>query len=322
MRAWPTTGAGRTLHMIGDVHWGGIYRSRLAAVHDDLWSGYEADDPPVCRVQVGDGTHFAQQLQVEGFVAWMDSLPPVALPAGVVLPGPVGRQWIAITGNHDVVTGTYTAEQKPEEDDRYGYDGRLGDWGAATGLPRYYAVDLGWVRLLMCGWWSVDSGSRFAAEQMAWLDAQLADAGSQECWVVAHPPLHNTVLGRVEGRRRVYNSTVAGFWARGPSPDVNTAVKDLLAGHANARAWISGHTHSPATAPGIVTSLTLGGHSVAAINCSALPWDQRGENKQFTPLRTPYITRDDDGIKVRFRDHGQATWTGVAPGQREGRVDL
>lgn len=321
MRAWPTTGAGRTFHVIGDVHWGGIYKDRLAAVQADLASGYEAGDPPVCRVQVGDGSHFSQLLQLQGFVGFMDAMPPAAVPAGVTIPGPAGRSWIAIPGNHDVPLYALTEAEKPPRDDRYGYSGELGDWEDETGIENRYVVDFGFVRLIMIGWWPTSS-VRFTQEQMTWLDSQHTAAGSQECWTVAHPPLHNTVLGRTVGLRRVYSSLVGGFWAQGPSPDTNTAVKDLLASHQNARAWISGHTHSPVTAPGIVSSETLGGKTVACVNVSALPWDHRGESKRFQSLRTAYVTRDDAGISVRFRDHGQASWTGIAPGQREGRVEL
>lgn len=310
-RSWPGVDE-RTIHLVGDIHWGHIVRSRLDRTLADLQSGYE-DMPPAARVQVGDLTHFSDAAQYVGGMAWMNSLPASRL----TLPG--GRQWVGISGNHDTVRIAYS---RVDESNSYGYTGVLGDWNTVTGWPDAYSVDLGFVRLLMVGWNKTNNNNRLSASQMAFLNSEASAAGSQECWIVTHAPIYNSVTGPLAGKHSVYDSTIAGFYILGVSDTQSADMLALIAGHSNIRAFFSGHTHSPIGSPGFMQSRTLGGKTVAIANASSLIWSYDDDKDQFVDLRSPYVTRDDNGIAMRFRDHGLATWVGPYAGARELRVNL
>lgn len=311
MRDWPGPGE-KTIHGIGDVHWGSVRQERLDAIATDLANGYE-DTPPAARVQVGDLSQAAQQAQLANGVDWLDSLPAST---GDL---PLDRAWVAIPGNHDRIDNEFDVDV--EDADTYDYNG-TGSWETETGLTDHYAVDLDWVRLLMVGWTA--GGARLTQTQLDFIASEATAAGSQECWLVIHPPIYNTVTGPLTGRRRVYSSSgIDGFHVLGVSPDTqSTAIKALIAAHPNIRVVLSGHTHSPIDAPGCVTSLTLGGQPVAHINCSALQWTFPAENRRREPIRTPYITRTRDGVEVRWRDHRNRSWVGPRPGVRLESVAL
>ena len=76
---------------------------------------------------------------------------------------------------------------------------------------------------------------------LAFLDDQLAQ-GPDDCWIACHWPLFHTVMG---DPRIHFTSAMEGFHAK---PDRD--IRAILARHPNARLWVSGHTHSPLSAPG------------------------------------------------------------------------
>jgi hypothetical protein len=80
--------------------------------------------------------------------------------------------------------------------------------------------------------------------------------------VACHWPIYRTVLG---DPAKLYTSETRGFHAQ---PD--EAIRSVLAKHKNAKAWLSGHTHSPLEAPGLVTRAKLpGGRSILTVNLGA-----------------------------------------------------
>ena len=89
----------------------------------------------------------------------------------------------------------------------------------------------------------------------------------------------------------------------------------MLARHRNAKAWLSGHTHSPLQVPGLVTRAALpGGRSILAVNLSALV--AVGKTRELgDPLCSLYLTRLPGKIEIRFRDHQAGSW--IAPHQRK-----
>ena len=92
------------------------------------------------------------------------------------------------------------------------------------------------------------AAGRLARATLAFLEQELArDAG--DCWVVCHMWLFRTVMG---DPRRHFPSAMSAFHAK---PD--DAIRELLAGHANARLWLSGHTRSPLSAPGLIKRVLL-----------------------------------------------------------------
>ena len=95
-----------------------------------------------------------------------------------------------------------------------------------------------------------------------------------------------------------------------------------MAEQPNARAWLSGHTHSPLGAPGLVSRVRLGrGRSILAVNLSALVGV--GKRRDPTdPLRSVYLTQRPGGMEVRFRDHGERRWLRVGRGRVLSLADL
>jgi hypothetical protein len=96
-------------------------------------------------------------------------------------------------------------------------------------------------------------------------------------------------------------------------------LRVLLARHRNAKAWLSGHTHSPLSAPGFVTRARLARRrTILAVNLSALIGVGK-TREPGDPLRSVYLTHRPDSIEVRFRDHRSGAWVAVG-GKRVARA--
>jgi hypothetical protein len=289
-RAWPQPPEVGTIHGLGDVHYKttGIITlaSRGAHIADDLNSG---DVPDVDEhLFLGDITDMGTAPEDAAFQAWAATLPGSKL---------------YVIGNHDV--GLNTNTRTPDQ------------WATAYGTPggtANYVTDLSiGVRLIAVTFDTIPGDAstiRLSDATMAWLDAQLTAAGSTPCFVACHSPLYDTVGGDTDF---MVTSTDAGFFALGgtsaPATD-SEPILDLLASHPNAVAWISGHTHSPIEAPNIVTGITVGARTVAAINTSAVAYTGKIAPAWGRPC-SPYITYLGDRIEVRWRDHFRKRW--VAP---------
>lgn len=104
-------------------------------------------------------------------------------------------------------------------------------------------------------------------------------------------------------RAKVFTSDMQGFFAR---PDAQ--IRALLSRHPNAKAWISGHTHSPLPSPGLVTRAPLpGGHSIVAINLSAIIY-VGNTLEPSDPICSLCLTHLPGKIEIRLRDHRAAAW--------------
>jgi 3',5'-cyclic AMP phosphodiesterase CpdA len=258
----------RTIHGVGDLHAGGIGPARMDAVMDDV-CGLPA---PALHLQIGDATENGTAAEDEIVLDWLGRLP-----------GP----YRAILGNHDIVGNRRTVAQ----------------WARAYGRrSKNFVVDLPFVRVIAVGPDQTGPGrrcGRLSPRTLEWLGRQLARS-PRECWIACHWPLRRTVLG---DQRRLFTSAMTSFYAK---PDHD--IRALLARHRNARAWLSGHTHSPLTAPGLVTRARLGhGRSIVAVNLSALVAVGKRRNPG-DPLCSVYLTHRRGGIEVRFRDHRVAAW--------------
>lgn len=76
-----------------------------------------------------------------------------------------------------------------------------------------------------------------------------------------------------------------------------------------AKAWLSGHTHSPLDAPGFVTRAPLPQRrSIVAVNCSALAYVGKKLDPK-DPVRSLYLTHYPGRLEIRYRDHGAGDWT-------------
>ena len=139
-------------------------------------------------------------------------------------------------GNHDILRNKRT----------------VAAWARVYGQEsQNFSVDLDFARVILIGPNRTDPGKRagrLSERTLAFLEREL-DEGPDDCWIACHYPLFRTVMG---DPRRHFTSAMAAFHAK---PD--DRIRELLARHRNARVWLSGHTHSPLSAPGFVKRARL-----------------------------------------------------------------
>jgi hypothetical protein len=273
VRTWPSPAPERTVHVIGDVHVGATPPVRLESVLADLGTRYVPR--PVLHLQIGDMTEHGLAAEDTRALAWLGRLP---------------AEHRTILGNHDILDDRRTPAQ----------------WARVYGNPApSYRIDLSFVRILVVAPdrdADASAAGLLSPATLAWLDAELGSA-SGDCWIACHWPLRATVTGDT---RRVFSSVEPFFHAK---PDAD--LRALLARHPTATAWISGHTHSPLDAPGLVSRLVLGGRGVACVNASAIAYT--GRTREWTdPLASIFLTHRPGTIEVRFRDHGAGVWTSAS----------
>lgn len=261
----------RTIHCIGDVHAGAIKRPRVAAMLDDV----QALKTPAAHLQIGDSTEHG--LPEEDVLArrWLGRLP---------------ARHYTILGNHDVLHNKRTPEQ----------------WAAAYGYEsQNYVVDFPTLRIVAVGPdrdLPAERSGTLSEDTLEWLEASIDEAG-RECWVACHWPLKHTVLG---DSSKLYTSAMQSFHAK---PD--DRIRGLLARCPDAKAWLSGHTHSPIDAPGLLTRAALPrGRKIVAVNLSAIVGVGKTRDAS-DPVRTLYLTHLPGRIEVRFRDHRRRAWKAV-----------
>jgi 3',5'-cyclic AMP phosphodiesterase CpdA len=261
----------RTVHCLGDLHAGAISGARVAAVSRDI----ERLNTPALHLQVGDATESGTEAEDELALAFLERLP-----------GP----WVTALGNHDILRNARTAAA----------------WAKVYGRPaQNFTVDLGFVRVIVIGPNRTDPGrraGRLSVATLSFLERELEEA-DDDCWIACHWPLFRTVMG---DPRLHFTSEMAAFHAK---PDEK--IRGLLLRHRNAKAWISGHTHSPLSAPGLIRRTRLGrGRSIVAVNASALVGIGRRRNPR-APLCSLYLTHRPDRIEVRCRDHRAGDWRNI-----------
>jgi 3',5'-cyclic AMP phosphodiesterase CpdA len=260
----------RTVHCLGDLHAGSITDARLNAVIRDA----ERLGTPALHLQIGDVTESGTEAEDRIALRFLERLP--------------GR-WIAALGNHDVLHNARTAAA----------------WARAYGQEsQNLSVDLDFARLILIGPNRSEPGrraGRLSRATLAFLDRELAD-GPEHCWIACHWPLFRTVMG---DPRIHFTSAMEAFHAK---PD--DRIRELLADHRNAKVWLSGHTHSPLSAPGLIKRTRLARRrTIWAINTSGLI----GTGKRRNPraLASLYLTRRRDRIEVRCRDHRAGAWRNI-----------
>jgi 3',5'-cyclic AMP phosphodiesterase CpdA len=258
----------RTVHCIGDLHAGAITERRMRLVSRDV----ETLGRPALHLQIGDAT--------ESGTADEDEL---ALEFLGRLPGP----WATALGNHDILRNARTAAA----------------WAQAYGRrSQNFTVDLGFARLIVVGPDRTDPGKRagrLSRDTLEFLDRRLREADG-DCWVACHWPLFSTVMG---DPKLHFTSEMAAFHAK---PD--DRIREVLLRHRSAKVWVSGHTHSPLSAPGLIRRTRLGPRrSIVAINASALVGIGRRRNPR-APLCSLFLTHRPGRIEVRCRDHRAGGW--------------
>lgn len=283
-RTWPVPPAERTLHLVGDTHIGNMKQSRKDKVLTDI--SHRLLPQGVPRLQLGDFTANGWVEQDAEATSWMNAL---------------GGDWYAVVGNHDIDGAVRSPDQVAQ----------------AWGLPgKNYTVDLGYAVLIVVGPEPLGADGLtmvLSPSTLAWLDTQLATHAPRPCLTACHAPLYETV-GRGDSTASNYISTTAGFYVVGGTyanrdTTRDTDVRAVLAAHANAKAWLSGHTHSPLGATDLGSGITLGGKTVAQVNALALWYVGKSNGLGYgDPLVTAYMTVLEDRIEVRYRDHGAGVW--------------
>jgi hypothetical protein len=261
----------RTVHLIGDLHAGAITRIRLDALSRDV----ERLGTPALHLQIGDATEHGRSEQDE-----------LALSVLERLPGP----WVTALGNHDILRNERTAAA----------------WARAYGQESHnYSVDLDFARVIVIAPGRTEPGRRaglLSDSTLGFLERELED-GPDDCWIACHFPLFRTVMG---DPRRHFTSAMAAFHAK---PD--DRIRGLLRRHRNAKLWLSGHTHSPLSAPGFIKRVRLArGRSILAINTSALIGIGKRRNPR-APLCSIYVAKPRDGVEIRARDHRAGAWRNI-----------
>lgn len=259
------------MHCLGDLHAGAITDVRIDAVSRDL----ERLGRPALHLQLGDLTEAGTEAQDRLALSFLGRLP-----------GP----WVAALGNHDILRNRRTAAA----------------WARAYGQSSHnLSVDLEFARVILIAPGRSEPGGaagRLPRATLAFLEEALGE-GPEDCWIACHWPLFRTVMG---DPRLHFTSELAAFHAK---PD--REIRELLARHPNARLWLSGHTHSPLSAPGLIKRVRLGrDRELVAINTSALVGIGKRRDPR-APLCSLYLTQRRDGIEVRCRDHRAGRWRNI-----------
>jgi 3',5'-cyclic AMP phosphodiesterase CpdA len=243
----------------------------MEAVSRDI----EALGPPLLHLQVGDATEGGREQEDKLARGFLDGLP---------------AQWVSALGNHDILHNNRS----------------VADWGRAYGQrSQNFTVELDFARLIVIGPDRNEPGrraGRLSGATLSFLDRELAGT-DKDCWVVCHWPLLRTVMG---DPRLHFTSAMEAFHAK---PD--KSIRELLARHRNAKVWLSGHTHSPLSAPGLIKRTRLAPkRTIVAVNASALVGIGKRRDPR-APLCSLYLTHRPGRLEVRCRDHRAGKWRNV-----------
>jgi 3',5'-cyclic AMP phosphodiesterase CpdA len=157
----------------------------------------------------------------------------------------------------------------------------------------------------------------FSDESLAFLEAALAEHPNRLAIIFAHCPLRDTVLDRDPERNLDDDSQDPFFYVEN-----SQEVRSILARHANAVLYISGHTHSGWGSPNLVYTEMSGDHPVTHVNLMS-PWYtgvHRGPRLSADRLNLEYYPDDPDVLAtfavriyrdsaiIGARDHRTRQW--------------
>lgn len=263
-----------TLHIIGDIHFGGNPVARTDKVAADI----AKVGAPVAHIFAGDLTQNGVAAEDASALAWMGGLP---------------SPYKLCIGNHDIFDRVRTGAQA----------------SAALGMPaQNFSYDPGGAcpRVIVVNPDELATGDNgkitLTANTLTWLDAELA-AATKDCMIVSHCPLKGTVVG---GTTLYYDSSSeVNFWT---DPDAD--IRTILNNRSRAKLWVAGHSHSPREQPGFLKTESVGSRSILSINASS-PWYTGRVIVATAPICSLYFTFAPGKVDVRVRDHGAGVWVAV-----------
>lgn len=182
------------------------------------------------------------------------------------------REIAAQLGNIPFYPGIGNHEYQPDGPDDILHT--ADEFSAAWGKPLRYSWTAGNVLCIMLdqpnpflpGERSEHKQVIFSNDSLAFLDTTLAQHPQHIALIFAHCPLHNTVLDR-DPQRNLDDDSLDPFFFVDNSAEVRT----ILARHANAAMYISGHTHSGWGSPQLVFTEQIGNHPMTHLNLMS-PW--------------------------------------------------
>lgn len=266
------------IRLFGDMHFGFTSAARLAAVANDLATFPQPD----AILSTGDETHFGSRNE---YVAAKDWLSRWTTPL-----------FYTVTGNHTF--WNHTVRRK--ESCPILYERFLNAWG----LPMPYAWELGGVRFVGVGPTSAGltpAGASLLPNQIQELADLLALAPQQPTILVMHSPLYDTVLGDGGPPNSVYTSVQPGFFQV-----FSAQIIKALTAAPQVALVITGHTHSPLQAHGLLYSVQAGETIVPQFNAMALPFVRRDwphGRRYAQDLVTWELAITKDHVILHGRDH-------------------
>jgi hypothetical protein len=279
-RSWPSPDGAKTIHSIGDLHFGPLNAMRRAQFERDLNTGRVLPSP-AARVQVGDGVETWTLANDTALSTYMANLPEDAPYYGIV-------------GNHDMYPDTRSGEAA------------IDAWSWQVNTSRNWTVDLGFIRLIGVSPNDLEhpTSPRIILDEvtLTFLDDTLA-AATNDCFIFCHAPLFGTVGGNIATH---WISTEEGFYAQDP-----TDILAILDARTRAKVWVSGHTHSPLSTPDFVKLHSCGTRNIVAVNSSAIYYTGRTAQQNSDPICSVFLTYDPPNVEVRARDHGARVWTTI-----------
>ncbi|MCL4545496.1 MAG: metallophosphoesterase [Chloroflexi bacterium] len=265
------------VRLFGDLHIGFTSPARLDAVTEDLWSL----PPPDVILTVGDDTHFGRPREYARASGWV---------------GQWNCPFYTVTGNHTF----WGVTQLHTDTSQRAYRRFVDAWGYS--LP--YAWSIAGVRFVGAGPIDGHTGPIDASLTVTELDALsglLAQEPRTPTVLVVHAPLHHTVLGDGGPPHSVFTSDDPGFYqwhTRG--------LEDVLRRSPQVKLVLTGHTHSPLRAKGLLSRVDVGGRVVPQFNAMALPFVRRpwwGLHQLAQDLVSWELAITRDQIFLTARDH-------------------
>jgi Calcineurin-like phosphoesterase len=267
------------VRLLGDMHFGYCSHERLAALTADL----QTLPYPDALLTTGDEVHFGFASEYDLAQAWVSRF---------------GVPFHTVTGNHTF----WNATESQQESAGALYKRWLERWKQ----PMPSTWRLGDVRFVGVGPTTETGDPREASlllQQVEDLDRVLKQEPARPTVVVMHSPLHHTVLADSAALGSCYTSDDAGFFQR-----ESDALLGVFASAPQVVLIVSGHTHSPLHAQGLLTMLPVGATQVPHFNAMAIPFLRRISASGATgpqPLVTWNLEIGRDTMLVTGRDHLQ-----------------